>query len=468
MKATDEKAAEAGADAGEFTISRDGDTTAALTVQFTLSGTAVNGTDYKTLATSATIAAGAASTTVKVEPMDDAAVESPETVMFTLKEDAAYTIGTANTATVTIEDNESAPPAAPAVIVKASDEKAAEAGTDAGEFTISRDWDTTAALTVQFTLSGTAVNGTDYKTLATSATIAAGAASTAVKVEPMDDAAVEGHETVILALKEDAAYTIGTANTATVTIEDNDAAPPGTPIVIVKASDEKAAETGADAGEFTISRDGDTTAALTVQFTLSGTAVNGTDYKTLATSATIAAGANSATVKVEPTDDAAVEGHETVILTLKEDVAYSIGKPNTANVTIEDNDAEPQPSSPPTVSITVSIALISEEASGEARFTLTRTGGTTAALTVRLALGGTAANGVDYKLLSDSVTIPAGASSAAITCAPVNDGLVELPETVILTIKPDSTYQIGGLNLATLVIADDDLGLDLDLDLGLP
>ncbi|MBM3841563.1 MAG: hypothetical protein FJ398_27190 [Verrucomicrobia bacterium] len=52
------------------------------------------------------------------------------------------------------------------------------------------------------TLNGAAVNGADYKTLATSATIAAGAASTTVKVEPMDDTAVEGHETVILTLKD--------------------------------------------------------------------------------------------------------------------------------------------------------------------------------------------------------------------------------------------------------------------------
>src|SRR2546423_10151951 len=54
---------------------------------------------------------------------------------------------------------------------------------------------------------------------------------------------------------------------------------------------------------FTVSRAANTSTALTVNYTLSGTAQNGSDYQQLGTSVTIAAGASSATVIVTPIDD---------------------------------------------------------------------------------------------------------------------------------------------------------------------
>src|SRR5205807_447993 len=44
---------------------------------------------------------------------DDSQVESDETVVLTLSQDAAYDVGSPNSATVTIHDNDSAPPPAP-------------------------------------------------------------------------------------------------------------------------------------------------------------------------------------------------------------------------------------------------------------------------------------------------------------------------------------------------------------------
>src|SRR2546423_813200 len=46
-------------------------------------------------------------------------------------------------------------------------------------------------------------------------------------------------------------------------------------------------------------------------YTLGGTAQNGTDYEQVGTSATIAAGASSVTITVTPKDDSQVEGDET-------------------------------------------------------------------------------------------------------------------------------------------------------------
>ena len=109
------------------------------------------------------------------------------------------------------------------------------------------------------------------------------------------------------------------------------------PIATISATDPTATEAGPTTGQFTVSRTGGTTAALTVHFTVSGTAISGVDYIDIGTSVTIPAGAASATVTVTPVDDAAAEGDQTAIVTLRADAGYWLGTPN-ATVTILDNE----------------------------------------------------------------------------------------------------------------------------------
>jgi len=100
-----------------------------------------------------------------------------------------------------------------------------ETGPSAGEFTILRTGDTTNALDVTYTISGTAADGTDYTTLLTTVTIPVGASQVAIAVTPIDDTEVEGSESVILTLTNTANYDVqANAASATVTIEDNDTA----------------------------------------------------------------------------------------------------------------------------------------------------------------------------------------------------------------------------------------------------
>ena len=68
-------------------------------------------------------------------------------------------------------------------------------------------------------------------------------------------------------------------------------------------------------------------AALTVSYTVSGTAAAGSDYAALSGSATIAAGATTATITVTPVNDTAVEGNETVVVTLSASAADTVGAP---------------------------------------------------------------------------------------------------------------------------------------------
>jgi len=88
-------------------------------------------------------------------------------------------------------------------------------------------------------------------------------------------------------------------------------------------------------------------------------------------------------------------------------------------------------------------------------FRISRTGGTTAPLTVWFALSGSAQNGVDYQRIPLSAIIPAGATSVTIIVRPVNDPFIELTETVVLTLSSDPAYDINLLsNTATVLISD--------------
>lgn len=114
---------------------------------------------------------------------------------------------------------------------------------------------------------------------------------------------------------------------------------PTTPIVTLAAQDAAAAEAAQDPGTFRITRTGDTASALTVTYTLSGTAATNDYTPALTGTVTLAVGQSFADITITPVDDALSESSETVILTLVDADAYNLGSVSTATVTIADNDA---------------------------------------------------------------------------------------------------------------------------------
>jgi hypothetical protein len=101
---------------------------------------------------------------------------------------------------------------------------AAEGGAP-GMFTFSRTGPTIGALRVNFTIGGTATPGSDYQTVSTLVNIPIGASNMTVQITPIDDAIVEGNETVVFMLRTSTNYIIGSPASATVTIADNDSQP---------------------------------------------------------------------------------------------------------------------------------------------------------------------------------------------------------------------------------------------------
>jgi subtilisin family serine protease/subtilase family serine protease len=111
--------------------------------------------------------------------------------------------------------------------------------------------------------------------------------------------------------------------------------------ISVTSSTVQATEAGTTAGAFTVTRTGDVSTPLTVQYTVAGTAVAGLDYVALPGTVTIQTGASTAIVVVTPIDDGAFENDESVVLTLNPDITYSLGSPATSTVTIVSDDLPP-------------------------------------------------------------------------------------------------------------------------------
>ena len=441
VAATDSLATEAGLTTGTFTFTRTGSTAGPLTVSYTVGGTATPGVDYVALGSTATFAAGQAAVTKTVTPLQDTFQEPNETIVLTVAASPGYAIGTAS-ATVTLISDEVV---TQTVSVAATDSIATEAGLTTGTFTFTRTGNTSAALTVSFTVSGTATPGVDYVALGTTVSFAAGQTAVTKTVTPLQDAFQEPSETVVLKVALSASYAVGTAS-ATVTLTSDEVV---TQTVSVAATDSIATEAGLTAGIFTFTRTGNTTAALTARFTVSGTATPGVDYVALGTTVSFAAGQTTVTKTVTPLQDTFQEPNETIVLTLAPSASYAIGTP-TATVTLTSDEAVTQ-----TVSVAATDGVATEAGLTTGTFTFTRTGNTTAALTVSYGVGGTASAGLDYASIGASVSFAAGQTSVTKAVTPRQDAFQEPTETIVVTLAPSASYAIGAAT-ATVTLTSDE------------
>jgi hypothetical protein len=97
-------------------------------------------------------------------------------------------------------------------------------------------------------------------------------------------------------------------------------------------------------GTFTLTRSGDTSNALTVNITLSGSATNGVDYQlpngASASTIVIPPGSNSASLNIVPlTSSNAVPG-KSVVMTVTDGAGYQAGAPGSASVTVDGNGVQ--------------------------------------------------------------------------------------------------------------------------------
>ena len=312
-----------------------------------------------------TLAAGQTAVNVRTLAIDDSLFEGTEN--FTLKADA--TVGgkaSSDTGLGTILDNDG-PPA-----FSVNDVRVSEGGL--ATFTITRSGDLSQAQNVT---ASTALNPADTAEVvdfsARSGVVvqfAAGQSTATFTVQTTADEPTkvyEGPETFSVQLTNATNGAVVADGLGLGTILDDGSGPPSPPppgsppdtpptppdddrpVVSISVAPAEVAEDGAANLVYTISLDGGRTSAFAtvVNFTISGTATEGSDYATIVRSVTIPAGQSTATVIVNPTPDSLPESNETVVATLTSATTNGVAlglnpAASSATGTILDNDVLPQ------------------------------------------------------------------------------------------------------------------------------
>lgn len=342
----------------------------------------------------------------------------------------------------------------PSVSIAVSPASVSEDGATNLTYTVTRSLNLTSPTVVNITTTGTATAGTDYTGSVATVTIPAGATTATIVIDPTVDGTVEPDETVTLTVAAGTGYTVGVPASATGTILNDDV-----PSVTVSVSPAAVAEDGAPNLIYTFTLNQAAFSALSINYTIGGTATNGTDYATIASPLVIAAGNTTGTVTVNPTADATIEADETVILTLAAGTGYTVGVPNSATGTILNDDLP---------NLTINDVTVTEGNSGitNAVFTVSLSapagpGGVTFNIATA---NGSATAGVDYVAQSlTGQTIPAGSSTYTFTVQVNGDTLNEPTETFFVNVTGVSgAVVVDGQGVGTITNDDPLPSLSID------
>jgi N-acetylneuraminic acid mutarotase len=393
------------------------------------------------------------------------------------------------------------------VNVKPDQPLATESG-QAGSVRVTRMGDLLQPLTVRYSLAGTAANGVHFESLPGAVTIPAGRSWAAVRVVPLDDSQRGGDRDVQLTILDDDAYQLGVQKTAAVTIRDDGlVAPDPQP----EPEPEPQPQPSVPA-VVRVNFQPDGTAVAPFHRVDSGAVYgvrsNGLTYGWNASNATsirdrvgitgdrrydtfnhlqkngdfrweMAVPNGTYTVRVVAGDASfndstfriAVEGVLTVSGTPTassrfvegtQTVTVADGRLTIANASGAVNNkiafVEIASGSSPLAVVTASprIASATEGGGGFASVRITRTGSLASDLLVGYAVAGSAAAGSDYAALGGTITIPAGMSFADVVISPIDDSVVEGPETVTIAVNPSEAYSTALQAPAAVTILDND------------
>ena len=436
-------------------------TSATVVTIGTLAGTATKDTDYavSTALASITIAANSASgtRTLAITPTDDSIVEGDETIK--IPGTTTTQVGlTVSPATVTLTDDNKTTP------TPDDDKDSAELSISGPSGAVSEGSDATFTVTLskavaaEVQVAWTAPLGTDAAEAsdlgATSGTVtfaansAAGATQT-ITITATDDALSEEAESftvtlgaITTTLPSSQLTVKSDESSATATIAESD------PITIELSGPDTVEEGDTATYTVSLSPEGVTpTTDLTVSYaTADGTAKSGSDYTAKSDTLTFTnTAAGSQTVDVQTIEGIVAENSETFTFSISNPAGGGGQTPTlgTSEITTTINDDDGiilSPTNPPSEDIDIKLSVapnsVNEDA-GATNFTVTATNtGTilTEAMTIALALGGTADSGDYTAPTKASVTIPANQSSGTgtLTLTLIDDNEVEGDETIIV------------------------------------
>jgi uncharacterized delta-60 repeat protein len=483
--ATDSVASEPGSDVGRVTITRYGDLTRDLEVSYFTEGSATAGRDFAPLPGRVTIPAGAVSAAVTVTPREDPLVEDDEIVTVFLADSPTYNIGNPASANILILDNE-----LPFVSVTVVDGEAAEAG-DPGELRIVRNGSTIQPLWASINLSGTAIRNADYAAIANPVFLPTGVSEVALTITPLNDAFRELTEDVLVQVLPDPTYNVGTDSIGRVTITDDDGGSP--PAVGFTLLSTRGLESVTEV-HFSVSvsdHPADNQGVTNLVYLVPGTATEGVDFAPFSSNRVVfppdpfRLGPLVQDFVVTVTNDDVVEAPEIFSLmltdlppildyTFETNVVEDPDNPenSTTNIvittnltavpvfatydvyrihtyTILDDDTN-------TVTVVATDPLASETGPKPALLSFLRSGSTVSPLTFRFQVAGTASSGADFEPLGAQLTFPVGVAQLDVPVVPLDDPVVEAPETIRIILISAEGGKLGAEVAADLVLEDND------------
>lgn len=414
----------------------------------TADGTATAGTDY-TAVTSETITfAGTVgeTQTFTITPTSDMEVEGNESLtvsMSNLVTGANNSVTITDQATVTIIGDDQP------VVSFASTAAANSESTTGADIEVTLNQAGLEAVSVDYTISGTATgNGTDYTLASGTLSFGVGDVSETIGLTIINDDIVEADETVIVTLSNPSGASLGTDNVFTYTIEDEDQATVSL----------EAVSSGEGDGDITLTAtldkvvDGGFTVDL---ITAESSAIKGVDYTGLEDVTLTFAGTAGETqsTTISPVDDEIFEFDE-IISVLFDNLANTtldVRLTDVVEITIEDNDQA-----------VVTIEDVSgNEDDGDITITLQLNKAVTGGFSVDVSTTDlTATAGTDYTALSAETVTFAGTvgETQTIRLSPVTDTDVEGNETLSLSMSnlSGTALPIIITDQATVTIVGDD------------
>jgi hypothetical protein len=339
----------------------------------------------------------------------------------------------------------SPPPAVSIAVTPASVQE--DSGT-ALLYTVTRTLNLSSPTVVNITAGGTATPGIDYGGGTATATIPAGQTTTTIAIVPVADTTVEPDETVILSIAAGSGYSVGSPASATGTIANDDR-----PTATIAVTPSSLPEDGGGSFVYTVTLDQAAPTALSLNYTIGGTATAGADFTSPASPLVIPANTTSGTITVTPTADSTIEPDETVVVTLAAGATYTVGSPGAATATIVNDDLP---------SLSINDVSQAEGNAGTTTFTFTVSlsqaagpGGVTFDVATA---DGTAIAGSDYVARSlTAQSIPVGSSTYSFTVLVNGDTLNEADESFFVNVSNISGAIAGATQGQGTIVNDDPL-----------
>jgi RHS repeat-associated protein len=436
-----------------ITLTRINGSDGIVTVTVTPSnGTATQPSDYNGTPIVVFFDNGQISKTVVVPIVDDTQLEVIETVNLTLSNPTGgATLGTQQTATLNIIDNDALPGK---IQFSNANYSVNENGTPVTAVTLTRTngSDGEVSATISLTNS-TATAGSDYNNSPITVNFANGETSKTVTIPIVNDTQFEPDETINLTLTNpQGGATLGTQTTATLTIINDDLPKRGT--ISLNSSTYTVNENGTFSVDLTRIGGSDGEVSVTLTPT-DGTATAGSDYNNSPITVTFANGETNKNFTIPIIDDNVYEPTETVNLALSNPTGgATLGTQKTAVLNIIDNDAVPG-----VIQFSNANYSVNEDGTPVTAVTLTRTNGSDGEVSATISLtNGTATAGSDYSNSPITVNFANGETSKTVTIPIVNDTQFEPDETINLTLtNPQGGATLGTQTTATLTIINDDL-----------